>query len=82
MVNKFVAKLLKYSILFKDILTFLGLCYKRLFVYIIVPCCHRNQFFKIKSKDNHLFLKLDVFCSMADRPSKLNAESPLRLVLS
>ena len=41
-VNKFVAsKLNKYRILFKDILTFLGLDYRE-----IVHCCNINQYTK------------------------------------
>ena len=46
-VSKFVEKLRKYSILFKDILTFLGFSWLQIgFAYNIVLCCPKNQYSK------------------------------------
>ena len=39
--NQMCCKLLKYRIMFKDKLTFLGLYYKD---DSLIPCCNRNQF--------------------------------------
>ena len=44
--SKFVTKLFKYRLLFKDILTFLGLNYIDPSYNNIVPCCNRNQYSK------------------------------------
>ena len=45
--------------MFKDILTFLGLNYKKSFAFNIVLCCPRDQYPKISS-DNYIKLKFVV----------------------